>query len=418
MLSILHFAYLDSVGGSGRSAWRIHTCLRSNGHQSRMLVGKKYSKDPDVAVLGEKPLRLGFLLDRIGRIVSDVTGFQDVLIPSTLWLQNHPWVRQSDIIQFFNTWGGFVSFSSLAKLSQARPVVWRLSDQWLMTGHCVYSYECDRWLTGCGQCPQVHGERALSFDNSALLWRLKRETYNKSNLVIVAPSRWMLDLAKASPLISQFPLHHIPNGVNTNVFHPMREKARSDLGLDPSARIVLFAAHSLDKGRKGGHLLKRAITSIVDIQGATLLLIGGKSKEYPRIPGWRIISLDHTRDENLLAAVFAAADLMVLPSLADNLPNTLLESISSGTPVVGFDVGGVGEIIHHMKTGYLAKPYDPDDLANGIRLLLTNSVLRMRLSDSCREIAIEGYSYQRGFKSLYHIIFSADSGSRSWFFIQ
>src|SRR3990172_11558351 len=160
-----------------------------------MLVGKKFSGDSDVQVLGSRPAHLGFLLDRAGRVASDLTGLQDMLIPSSAWLHRHPWVRRADVLQFFNTWGGFVSFTALARLSSARPVVWWLSDQWLFTGHCVYTYDCDRWLTGCGTCPQVWGERSLPFDTSALLWRIKDRVYRRADLVIVAPSRWILDQA-------------------------------------------------------------------------------------------------------------------------------------------------------------------------------------------------------------------------------
>ena len=394
MPSVVHFAYLDSVGGSGRSAYRIHRGLHDHGFDSRMLVGRKFSSDSDVEVLGSRPAHLGFLLDRAGRILSDLTGLQDILIPSSPWLYRHPWVRRADVLQFFNTWGGFVSFTALARLSRDRPVVWRLSDQWLFTGHCVYTYDCDRWLTGCGQCPQVRGERWLPFDTSALLWRLKDRVYERANLVIVAPSRWILDQARRSPLIGRFPVHHIPNGVDTSVFRPMRAEARAALGIDPGARVVVFAAHELGKGRKGGHLLRAALEALPDVPGATLLLLGEGSEKLPTLPGWQVARIGYTDDEAQLARVFAAADVMAAPSVADNLPNTVIESLACGTPVLAFGVGGVGEVVRHMETGYLARPLDLADLAAGLRMLLQDDELRARLGSRCREVALAEYAQE------------------------
>lgn len=392
---VLHFAYLDSTGGSGRSAYRIHQSLRARGYHSQMLVGKKHSTDPNVRVLGGKEATipyLGFLLDRAGRVASDITGLQDVLIPSSLWLEQHPWVQKADVLQFFNTWGAFVSFTALARLSQKRPVVWRLSDEWLYTGHCVYTYDCDRWLEGCGNCPQVHGERALPFDTSALLWKLKQATYQHANLVLVAPSTWIMHQAQRSPLIGHFPIHHIPNGVDTSIYRPMQQEARAALGIDSSARVVLFAAQNLETGRKGGHLLRQALEQIQNIPSATLLLIGAGAVQ--AIPGWDVISIGFTQDDHTLAQVFSAADVMALPTLADNLPNTILESMACGTPVVGFAVGGMPDVVKHIDTGYLAAPNDVDDLSHGLRTLLHDKDLCQKLGQQSRNLALSEFTLE------------------------
>lgn len=404
MPSIVHFAYLDSVGGSGRTAYRIHQGLRAEGLDSRMLVGKKLSTDPNVQVLGTHPAGLGFLFDRVGRVVSDLSGLQDLLIPSTAWIHLHPWVRRADVIQFFNTWGGFVSFTALDRLSRNRPVVWRLSDQWLMTGHCVYTYGCDRWLTGCGACPQVRGERALPFDTSALLWRVKRRAYRRANLVIVAPSRWILEQAVRSPLIGRFPVYHIPNGVDTSIFRPMRQEARAALHIDPKARVVVFLAHELEKGRKGGHYLQAALEALPNLSGATLLLVGKQNGKPLSVPGWIVRSVRYSNEDEQLAEFIAAADLLAAPSVADNFPNTLVESLACGTPVVAFDVGGVGEAVRHMETGYLARAHDPGDLAAGVRLVLEDDDLQARLGAGARHVALAEYSRElelARFMSLY-----------------
>ena len=369
-----------------------------------MLVGKKFSDDPHVHVLGSNPAHLGFLLDRAGRVASDLAGLQDLLIPSSLWLHLHPWVRWADVIQFYNTWGGFVSFAALARLSRSRPVVWRLSDEWLFTGHCVYTYDCDRWLTGCGSCPQVKGERALPFDTSAFLWRRKESVYRRANMVLVAPSRWILDKVRRSPLVGRFPVHHIPNGVDTSVFRPMREEARAALGIHGSVPVVVFGSHDLEKGRKGGELLRAALGLLPAIPGAILLLVGEARGTLPTVPGWDLRWIGYIDDETTLARVLAAADLTAVPSLAENLSNMVIESMACGTPVAAFDVGGLKDAVRHMQTGYLAEALDPEALARGIRLLLEDDELRSRLSIKARQVALGEYGRERelaSFISLY-----------------
>jgi glycosyltransferase involved in cell wall biosynthesis len=405
MVSVVHFAFLDSTGGSGRSAYRIHGNLRGLGVQSRMIVARKASQDPDVRIINQES-RLLRKLDRWGLKLSNALSLQDVFVPSSHLLYRDSWIRQADIIQMFNTWRGFLSFAALPSLSKNRPVVWRLSDQWLFTGHCVYDYGCERWKTGCGSCPQVDGERALRRDTSAIMWRLKRWIYKRSNLVIVAPSTWIARLASESPLIGHFPIHHIPNGIDTTIYGPIpKSRARSLLGIPPDSKVVLFCSDHLHAGRKGGHLLEQALRQISDIQQGTLVLLG-KDQEYqaPAIPGWTILNIGYIADDQRLAAAYSAADISAIPSLADNLPNTALESLACGTPVVAFDVGGMSDVVKHLHTGYLARSQDPIDLAQGIRQLLTDNDLRKRLSYDAR-ILIENWHRQeqeaQAFKDLY-----------------
>ena len=156
-MHITHFAHADSTGGSGRSAYRIHTGLQQRSVESRMIVARKASDDPSVRIINDNSPALQFM-DRTGKKVNNRLSLQDVFIPSSISLPHHDWVQSADILQVFNTWDGLFSYLALPRLSNNQPVVWRLSDEWLYTGHCVYTYDCDRWQTGCGHCPQVDGE--------------------------------------------------------------------------------------------------------------------------------------------------------------------------------------------------------------------------------------------------------------------
>lgn len=403
-LSVLHLSYWDNAGGSGRAAYRLHTGLKRLGVRSRMIVGQKQTDDCDVQAIGG---RVFGRLDRLcGRIV-DALGLQYLFYPSSLVLPQMRWVQEADVIQVFNTHGGYFSHRTFIPLSRGRPVVWRLSDMWAMTGHCAYSYECERWKIGCGLCPHLAEYPHLRRDTSALLWRVKNWIYERSQLTIVAPSTWLAALARLSPLLSRFPVHVIPNGLDTNVFRPVSKVlARQQLGLDPTRRVILFSASSIMLERKGAAFLKDALIRLAHngLQDVTLLVVGSGAKVWWMDGPFQTRTLGHISDDETLAAAYSAADVFVLPTLAENLPNGILESMACGTPVVSFDVGGVCNALRHMETGYLAAYQDSADLAKGLQLLLDDSDLRSRMSHRCREVAEQEYSLDlqaRRFLTLY-----------------
>lgn len=391
-LSVLHLSCWDNEGGSGRSAYRLHCALKRLGLRSRMLVGRKRSQDPDVKVIGG---RLLGRLDRLGGQMIDQLDLQYLFYPSSFLLRRTRWVREADVIQVFNTHGGYFSHLALIPLSRYRPVVWRLSDMWAMTGHCAYSYECERWETGCGVCPHLDEYPRLRMDTSAFLWRVKDWVYERSRLTLVAPSTWMAALVKRSPLLSRFSVHVIPNGLNTDTFHPLpKSRAKEQLGLDPRDRVILFSAASVLDERKGGAILQEAIRRAAGdgLQNVTLLVMGRNAGAWQADGPFRTKNLGHIGDERTLATAYSAADVFVLPTLAENLPNGILESMACGTPVVSFDVGGVADAVRHMETGYLVAYRDAADLVKGLTMLLESPNLRARMSQRCREIVEREYT--------------------------
>ncbi len=404
MTSVLHLSTWDNRGGSGRAAYRLHLGLCRRGLRSRMLVAFRQTDDPDVRILGGRVL--GRLDRACGRVV-DRTGLQYLGYPSSLALPRHPWVREADVIQVFNTHGGWLSHRVLAPLSRRRPVVWRLSDMWALTGHCGYAYECERWRTGCGACPHLEEYPRLPWDTSALLWRLKRRVYAASRLVLVTPTTWLADLARTSPLLGRFPVHVIPNGLDLDRFRPRpRAEARARLDLPADGPMLFFGAASLEEARKGAAYLRDALARLGDPLAARLtLLVGGAGGEGWRPPGpFTVRRLGFVDDDERLALAYAAADLFVLPTVAENLANAILESLACGTPVVSFAVGGVPEAVRHLDTGYLATPRDAESLAEGLRRLLADDDARARMGRRAREVAEAEYGLDlqaRRFATLY-----------------
>ncbi len=411
--TILHISTADNTGGSARSARSIHDGLKRLGWRSRMLVANQTTTDEEVGPIWRWPA--GRLLDRLCGEMTNRLSLQDVFYPSSFLLSRHPWFREADIVQLYNLHGGYFSFTALARLSRRRPIVWRLSDMWPLTGHCVYSYACERWKTGCGACPILSDYPALRRDTTALLWRLKQRVYANSSLTLVAPSRWMAGLAEQSPLLNRFPIHVIPNGLDTNVFRPIpKATARERLGLERETRLALFMVQRTTERRKGAAQLIEALTRLTANPSCplTVLVAGSGASEWAPDATCPVKRFHHLDDVEQLATLYSAADVFVLPSLADHLPNSLLESMACGTPAVTFGVGGIPEAARHLETAYVAT--DLDDFARGIRLLLDQEALRSELGRNARRVAEQEFSLPlqaERFATLYQDILSSERRS-------
>jgi glycosyltransferase involved in cell wall biosynthesis len=389
--NVLHISQADGGGGSARSAYRLHSTLRELGWGSRMLVGERGGSDPDVRLLKRNT---GWrAADRACSAVLDRLDLQYVFYPSSFAVAADPWFREAAVVQLYNTHGSYFSHSALPFLSRRRPVVWRLSDQWAFTGHVAYSYDCERWRDGCGSCPYLSEYPRLRRDTTAALWRWKDRVYGRSRLTIVAPSTWLERLARESPLLRRFDVRRIPNGVDLDLYRPRDRSPRE-------RPVVLFASAWLDDRRKGGHLLREALARLSDLDFE--LVSAGD-----RAPLGRALGVLGPEE---LARAYADADVFVLPTLAENLPNTILESLACGTPVVSFDVGGVGDAVRHLETGWLAAPGDAAALAQGLRALLTDPELRERLGRNGRALAEREWASDlegRRFAELYEELLAA-----------
>lgn len=414
-LNALHISAWDNAGGAGRSAYRLHTGLRRRGIRSRMLVGWKVTGDKDVRLIRGR--WLGRLDHLCGRLF-DRLSLQYLFYPSSFLLPWRSWFRKADIIQLYITHGGYFSHTALTRISRLRPVVWRLSDMWSMTGHCAYSYECERWKSGCGACPYLADYPGLRRDTTALLWQIKDWIYARSRLTIVAPSKWAARLVEQSPLFNRFPVHIIPNGLDTEVFRPLPKcSTREMFDIDTRSRVIFFSAHSVSDRRKGAPFLEEALSRLADggMKDVTVLVVGARANEWELGGQLPVKCLGEISDDQIMAAAYATADLFILPTLAENLPNGILESMACGTPVVSFNVGGVPEAVRHMETGYLAAYRDAADLAKGIQLLLDDPDLRSRMSRRCREIVEQEYSMDlqaKRFIDLYHDVIDRHRRSR------
>jgi glycosyltransferase involved in cell wall biosynthesis len=393
-ISVLHISTVDNQGGSGRSAYRIHTGLRELGIKSRMLVSIKRSNDPDVAFISRGLLKFA---DRLCGKILNTLNLPDMFYPSSFVLARHPWFQEADIIQLYNTHINYFTYNALPFLNKRKHIIWRLSDLWPLTGHCSYSYDCSKWETGCGGCPYLDEYPPLKKDHTEFLWRSKKNSYSKLKAVdIVAPSLWIKKIAETSPLLKSFPITHIPNGVDIGVFKKKDKiKARNIIGIKEDAKVILFVSQDFHQDRrKGGQYLLKALLMLDESvrNNMVLLLIGNNNVEDNNNYPFKVVNTGYMNSDNKLADLYSSADLMVMPTLAENLPNTVLESMACGTPVVTFDTGGMSEVVIHKQTGYLANLKDVQDLSNGISILLSDSILLNEMGQNGLKLMEEKFS--------------------------
>jgi glycosyltransferase involved in cell wall biosynthesis len=383
--SILHISESDTAGGAARTAYKLHRGLIDAGHRSRMLVGRRLTQDAEIDSIKRTALWRG--LDRVTGSAMNALDLQYALYPSSFRVAYDPWLRDADVVQLHNLHGSYFSFTALPLLSRRKPLVWLLQDQWSMTGHIAYSLDCDRWRHGCGSCPYLDEYPRLRRDRTALLWKLKRAIYQRTQLTLVAPSRWIGQLVQESPLLRHFPLERIPHGVDTDVFRPRpREEARKRLGLPLDRPIVLFVASYLDEGRKGLRYVEEALKGLED---PPLLVLAGE-----RAPTLAVEShhIGPVGSDEELAWVYAAGDVHAVPTVADALTQTAIESIACGTPCVSFDRGGVADVVRDGESGLQVRFGDVAALGAALHRVLSDGDLRARLAQEGRALGEREFS--------------------------
>jgi glycosyltransferase involved in cell wall biosynthesis len=378
-MNILFVNALDIEGGAARAAYRLFQSVQALGESARMLVLKKSSADPTVFTadgqLGAWLPRLNYRLD--GRALRHYPQRRRG-IPWSVNAIPYPIGRvmaaqPADLYHLHWIGAGFIPISSLALLE--KPVLWTLHDEWAYTGGCHYTDGCERFTNACGCCPLLVSQ--IENDLSHQTWKRKSKSWHDLRLTIVAPSQWIAQRAERSSLFSRCRVEVIPNGIDTQKFRPLdRRMARQVLNLPEDKKLIMFAGLSeAGDRRKGLHLLELALHHLpADVQNTAELMILGASPS-PESPdfGMPCHWLGRLHDDISISLVYAAADIFVAPSLQDNLPNTIMEAAACGTPSVAFQIGGIPDLIDHEQNGYLAQPFDTDDLAHGIEVALSHS---------------------------------------------
>jgi glycosyltransferase involved in cell wall biosynthesis len=392
-LKVLQIHSSDYTGGGGGTVAmeRLHGGLREVGVDSRILAGKK-TRESSYSTAIPKSGKWGFLEARLKKVTTEL-GLNDLHHLNSFQVKQTKAYLEADLLHFHGT-HGFFNYLALPGLTKTKPAVFTLHDMWPLTGHCAYSYDCERWKIGCGRCPHPDTHPAIKRDNTRLEWKLKDWVYRRSNLAIVTLSNWLTEIAKQS-MLSRFPIYQIPNGIDTEVYQPLDfEKCRFVLGIPPGKKVLMFVALQLRDHRKGADLLLKGLQSLPESLKAemVLLLLGAGGEAIAETVGIPTLNLGYVRDDRFKAIAYSAADLFVFPSRAETFGLVLAESMACGTPVVSFDVSGIPDLIRPGVTGYLAEAENVADFRDGIIKLLEDTTLRQILGQQGRAMVVNEYN--------------------------
>ena len=392
----------ERTGGAAIAANRLMHALNHNGVEARMLVRDRKTAAAEVTSIPQSwRLKADFLWERgviwLANGLSKRNLFQVDIANVGTDITSMEAFRWADVIHLHWVNQGFLSLAGLERIMAAdKPVVMTMHDQWYFTGICHYSGECDKYQSQCRHCPQLRGG-GIGMDLARRVFDRKRAIYQGRNVAFVGCSGWIADLARKSPLTRGHLVTNIPNAIDTSVFAPMGQReARLRHQLPADKRLLLFGAQRITDERKGFSFLKEACEHLVltapELASQLgVVVLGGDAEAVKSALPLPVYSAGYLSDESQIASLYNAVDLFVTPSLQDNLPNTIVEAMACGTPCVGFEVGGIPEMITHRQDGYVARYRDSGDFAQGIAWCLDEE-RSATLATQARDAALATYS--------------------------
>ena len=394
----------ERTGGAAVAANRLMEALNNNGVKAKMLVRDKETTNLSVCALPQTwRLRWHFLWERL-----------------CIWLHLHlklehlfeidiancgtditclPEFKEADVIHLHWINQGMLSLKDIRKILQSgKRVVWTMHDIWPATAICHLTMDCRNFETKCQNCRLLPGEGS-SNDLAVRIWKKKQQLLEGKRIKIVTCSQWLGSEAKKSALLSQQYITTIPNPIDTHRYRPSnKEEARQSLGLPLDGHIILFVSQRVTNPNKGMQYLIEACKLMASehpdcCDNISVAILGGHAEEIADLLSFPTHALGYVNDEQRIVAAYNAADVFVLPSLSENLPNTIMEAMACGVPCVGFRVGGIPEMIDHESNGYVANFRDAADLAKGIHYVL-DVANQQTLSNNCLQKVAHNYSQQ------------------------
>jgi glycosyltransferase involved in cell wall biosynthesis len=435
---ILQVNLQSDRGGDGRIVSDLHERYRALGYPASLLVGRGSVTAESEYLLPNDAHRSGWARAWLARAnhpqaqdMKDSTGvkllswiaepnrrrriragFEDFEFPATLPVISQMIRERPTILHLHNLHGGYFDLRSLPILSRLTPVVLTLHDQWAFTGHCAHSFGCERWRSGCGNCPDLTIYPGIPKDRTAENFVLKREIFSETRLYLTTPSQWLMDKAEQSlltPAIEETRV--IGNGVDTTVFAP-GDKAKERLRLDlPRDSKLLLCAGSTARADQwtDRHLLDSTFQYLKEHSvGCTIVFLGSARRSEETIDGIHVIHRPYERDIRNVAAYYRASDVYLHPARADTFPTTVIESLASGIPVVATDIGGIPEQVKSLwqtttmapsppsiANGILVQAQDTTGAGRAIELLFRRDDLRNRLGENGRLLAASEFTIGR-----------------------
>lgn len=425
-MKVVHISYFDR-GGAANAALRLHSSLLTEGVESKFLCASHqqvnfpevYQVDQPLSNFAIKAIKCLQIIQKVslGKGCTNKRIAQIEKVIRTLFTQKkqlhknyallenkhcdleiytfpqtdfdlagHPMVKQADLINLHWT-GNFLDWPSFFK-NVKKPIVWTLHDMNPFMGGFHYLGD------------QYRNMPLLENVEKALLKVKKDSLPADQNMTIVSPSKWLMEESKNSEVLGRFLHHHVPYGLPTDIFKPLDKKiSKTVFNLPSNKKIILFVSENINTHRKGFALLLDALKRL-DKEDYVLAVLGKGAFDTNSL---LIYQLGFIKDERLLSLAYAAADLFVIPSTEDNLPNTVIESLACGTPVVGFDVGGIPDMIVNNENGIVVDKICSTRLALGIQRGLNSSFDQIKIATAAFQhfdSRVQAKQYSRLYKNL------------------
>ena len=392
----------ERMGGAAVAASRLMESLKNNGIKAKMLVRDKQTDQISVVGLQRNWWQVWrFVWERIviwkaNRFKKNNLFAVDIANTGTD-ITSLPEFQQADVIHLHWVNQGMLSLNDIRKiLKSSKPVVWTMHDMWPCTGICHHARECTNYHQECHHCPYLYGGGSKK-DLSNRIFHKKQQLYKEAPITFITCSQWLKGQAEKSALLAGETVISIPNPINTNLFKPRDKKeARRKCHLPQNGKLILFGSAKITDKRKGIDYLIESCKLLADRhpelkESLGVVVFGKQSEQLKSLLPFKVYPLNYVSNEHELVDVYNAVDLFVTPSLEENLPNTIMEAMACGVPCIGFNVGGIPEMIDHLHNGYVAQYKSSEDFANGIYWALTDQDYPS-LSEQANRKAIANYS--------------------------
>ena len=386
-MKVLQFGNTDRQGNRFNGS-ELAVQLNRRGIPTQHCVYRKQGDDPWTWQLNNLPLKvLNYLSPKIERRLS----IQSLLYFTPFALPFYKSFRDAEIIHLHLIHTGFFSLTSLPVISRQKATVWTLHDPWALTGHCIYPFDCIKWQSGCGNCPYLDIDLPVKEDHTAFMWRIKKFLYYASDIDIILASRFMYDMAKKSPLLASFRLHHIPFGLDLKMFKPTDTiKAKLKMGI-PVENLVL-AFRSTNSLYKGLPYIKECLKKIKITCSITLLTFNTKGLLEDLKEKYHIIELGWIDNENDTIVAYNASDIFIMPSIQEAFGMMAIEAMACGKPVIVFDDTSLPEVIFANEGGGVVVPQkNVEALTSALEKLIGNQEERRNIGIKTLELAKKHY---------------------------